>query len=80
MLNHQHYNIDPLHKNLEKGKDMTEAQAHVLEKEYKEMKINYHMVIDKLEEERLKTKAWRDKYNAIAYGKKPEKELRVEIK
>ena len=72
--------IDPLHHNLLKGKDMTAAEAHTIEKEYYEMKKTYHMALDMLEEERLKTKDWRDKYNAIAYGKNPNKELRVEIK
>ena len=29
MLNFSQNNIDPLHTNLQKGKDMTEAEAHV---------------------------------------------------
>jgi hypothetical protein len=62
--------IDPSHNNLLKGKDMTDAQAHVLEKEYKDIKMSYHMALDMLEKEKLNTKYWRDKCNAIMYQKK----------
>ena len=71
MLNFSQNNIDPLHTNLQKGKDMTDAQAHVLEKEYKDMKISYHMALDKMESLMLDIKKLRAENMELKYHKKP---------
>jgi len=71
MLNNHEYNIDPLHHNLLKGKDMTASEAHSIEKEYKEMKKNYHMILDMLEAEKAKSQALRAENMELKYQKKP---------
>lgn len=63
--------IDPLHQNLLKGKDMTAAEAHTIEKEYYEMKKTYHMALDMLEEEKEKNKILRAENMELKYQKKP---------
>ena len=63
--------IDPLHQNLLKGKDMTAAEAHTIEKEYYEMKKTYHMALDMLEEEKEKNKLLRAENMELKYQKKP---------
>lgn len=63
--------IDPLHQNLLKGKDMTAAEAHTIEKEYFEMKKTYHMALDMLEEEKEKNKILRAENMELKYQKKP---------
>lgn len=63
--------IDPLHQNLLKGKDMTAAEAHTIEKEYFEMKKTYHMALDMLEEEKEKNKLLRAENMELKYQKKP---------
>lgn len=63
--------IDPLHHNLLKGKDMTAAEAHTIEKEYKDMKISYHMALDKMESLMLDIKKLRAENMELKYHKKP---------
>jgi hypothetical protein len=63
--------IDPLHQNLLKGKDMTAAEAHTIEKEYYEMKKTYHMALDMLQEEKEKNKLLRAENMELKYQKKP---------
>ena len=63
--------IDPLHQNLLKGKDMTAAEAHTIEKEYYEMKKTYHMALDMLEQEKEKNKLLRAENMELKYQKKP---------
>jgi hypothetical protein len=63
--------IDPLHQNLLKGKDMTAAETHTIEKEYFEMKKTYHMALDMLEEEKEKNKILRAENMELKYQKKP---------
>ncbi len=63
--------IDPLHHNLLKGKDMTAAEAHAIEKEYYEMKKTYHMALDMLQEEKEKNKLLRAENMELKYQKKP---------
>lgn len=63
--------IDPLHQNLLKGKDMTAAEAHTIEKEYYEMKKTYHMALDMLEQEKEKNKILRAENMELKYQKKP---------
>jgi hypothetical protein len=63
--------IDPLHHNLLKGKDMTAAEAHTIEKEYYEMKKTYHMALDMLEQEKEKNKILRAENMELKYQKKP---------
>ena len=63
--------IDPLHQNLLKGKDMTAAETHTIEKEYFEMKKTYHMALDMLEEEKEKNKILRAENMELKYHKKP---------
>jgi hypothetical protein len=63
--------IDPLHHNLLKGKDMTAAETHTIEKEYFEMKKTYHMALDMLEEEKEKNKILRAENMELKYQKKP---------
>jgi hypothetical protein len=63
--------IDPLHQNLLKGKDMTAAEAHTIEKEYYEMKKTYHMALDMLQEEKEKNKILRAENMELKYQKKP---------
>jgi len=63
--------IDPLHHNLLKGKDMTAAEAHTIEKEYYEMKKTYHMALDMLEQEKEKNKLLRAENMELKYQKKP---------
>jgi len=62
---------DPLHQNLLKGKDMTAAEAHTIEKEYYEMKKTYHMALDMLQEEKEKNKLLRAENMELKYQKKP---------
>jgi len=71
MLNFSQNNIDPLHTNLQKGKDMTEAEAHVLKKEYNEMKKTYHMALDMIESEKEKNSKLRAEVMELKYQKKP---------
>ena len=63
--------IDPLHQNLLKGKDMTAAEAHTIEKEYYEMKKTYHMALDMLQIEKEKNKILRAENMELKYQKKP---------
>ena len=63
--------IDPLHHNLLKGKDMTAAEAHTIEKEYYEMKKTYHMALDMLEQEKEKNNILRAENMELKYHKKP---------
>lgn len=63
--------IDPLHQNLLKGKDMTAAEAHTIEKEYYEMKKTYHMALDMLQIEKEKNKLLRAENMELKYHKKP---------
>ncbi len=63
--------IDPLHHNLLKGKDMTAAEAHTIEKEYYEMKKTYHMALDMLQIEKEKNKLLRAENIELKYHKKP---------
>jgi hypothetical protein len=64
-------NFDPSHHNLLKGKDMTAAEAHSIEKEYHEMKKSYHMILDMLEVEKTKNQALRAENIELKYQKKP---------
>lgn len=71
MLNFSDNNINPLHTNLQKGKDMTESEAHSIAKEYKEMKINYHMLLDKYEAKCEELTEKRKELMELKYQKKP---------
>ena len=70
MQNMEHYSIDPSHTNLLKGKDMTHAEAHTIEKEYKDMKISYHMALDKIENLMLDITKLRAENMELKYQKK----------
>ena len=50
---------------------MTASEAHSIEKEYKEMKKNYHMILDMLEAEKTKNQALRAENIELKYQKKP---------
>jgi len=64
-------NLDPHQHYLKRGKDMTEAEAHVLKKEFNEMKKTYHMALDMIEEEKEKSRKLRAEVIELKYKKKP---------
>lgn len=64
-------NLDPHQHYLQRGKDMTEAEAHTIKKEYKEMKKTYHMALDMIEEEKEKSRKLRAEVIDLKYKKKP---------
>tara|TARA_A100001201_G_C4046539_1_gene188361 strand:+ start:32 stop:253 length:222 start_codon:yes stop_codon:yes gene_type:complete len=66
--------LDPSQNNLQKGKDMTDAEAHVLKKEYNEMKKTYHMALDMIESEKIKNSKLRAEVMELKYQKKPSEE------
>lgn len=50
---------------------MTDAEAHTIEKEYKDMKISYHMALDKMESLMLDIKKLRAENMELKFQKKP---------
>ena len=50
---------------------MTAAEAHTIAKEYKEMKINYHMLLDKYEAKCEELTQKRKELMELKYQKKP---------
>ena len=64
-------NLDPHQHYLKRGKDMTDSEAHVLRKEFNEMKKTYHMALDMIEEEKEKSRKLRAEVIELKYKKKP---------
>ena len=65
-------NLDPHQHYLQRGKDMTEAEAHTIKKEYKEMKKTYHMALDMIEEEKEKNRKLRAELLEAKFQKNPQ--------
>jgi hypothetical protein len=60
---HQHY--------LQRGKNMTESEAHSLQKEYNEIKQTYHMLLDKYEEKCALLSEKNQEIIELKYKKRP---------
>ena len=63
-------NLDPHQHYLKRGKDMTEAEAHTIKQEYKEMKKTYHMALDMIEAEKEKNRQL-DRASEVKFKKSP---------
>ena len=64
-------NLDPHQHYLERGKDMTEAEAHVLRKENEEIRKTYHMLLDKYEEKCALIQSKNQEIIELKYKKRP---------
>ena len=64
-------NLDPHQHYLERGKDMTEAEAHVLRKENEEIRKTYHMLLDKYEEKCALIQSKNQEMIELKYKKRP---------
>ena len=51
---------------------MTEAEAHTIKQEYKEMKKTYHMALDMIEAEKEKNRQLRAELLEVKFQKNPQ--------